>query len=280
MRLFQVLLVLLVTLTVSASSQTGNRYEIYAIEYARVPSPIPIAQIAVGSTSTDSVTMSYYFWYLKGDNGRKILVDAGFIKDSSTARIAVTGYERPDSALRRITVDPDDITDLIITHAHVDHLDGIDLFPKATIWMQKNEFGYLVGPAWQKGATHIGLEKRDVQKIVKANLDGRLTFISGDSLEIIPGIRVFTGSTHTFESQDLLVETKTGKVLLASDDSWFYVNVEELRSIPLALDQKAYVRQLQRMRSLVSSVDAIVPGHDSLVLSRFPRVAAGVVKIR
>ncbi len=274
------LLIPFVLLSVSAYSQTRNVYEVYAIEYAKSPSRIPVPEIAIGATSNDSVGMSYYVWYLKGDNGRKILVDTGFLKDSTTGRIAVVDYQRPDLALRRINVEPDEITDVIITHAHVDHIDGIDLFKNATIWMQKNEFAYFVGDAWQKNANHLGLTKRDVPKIIQANLDGRLVLYSGDSLEVIPGIRVFIGSKHTYESQDLLVETKSENVLLASDDSWFYVNVEGLYSIPLTFDQKSYIHQLKRMRSLVSSVDLIVPGHDPLVLSRFPRVADGVVKIR
>jgi len=275
------LLITLLTLAVSSTatvSQTRNTYEIYAIEYAKAPSPAPISQIAVGSTSRDSVNLWFYFWYLKGNNGSNILVDVGFIKDTLYQRMK--DYERPDLALRPLHVDPDSITDVIITHAHGDHIDGIDLFKKANVWMQRNEFTYFVVDAWQKGGNHLGLDKRDVEKIVRVNLEGRLHLVDGDSIEILPGIRAFIGSKHTFESQHLLVNTSKEPVLLASDDSWFYVNIDSLYSIPLTFDQPGYIRQLKRMRSLVPDINLIIPGHDAAVMSRFPKVADRIVRIR
>jgi glyoxylase-like metal-dependent hydrolase (beta-lactamase superfamily II) len=146
--------------------------------------------------------------------------------------------------------------------------------------MQKNDFAYFVGDAWQKGAYNVGLDKRDVPKIIQANLEGRLQLVNGDSLEIIPGIRVFIGSKHTYESQHLLVDTKAEKVLLASDNCWFYYNLNNLLSVPLTFDPQAYIRQLRRMKTLVSNIDLIIPGHDRSVFSKFTEVSKGVLRIR
>jgi glyoxylase-like metal-dependent hydrolase (beta-lactamase superfamily II) len=261
-------------------SQPLNVYDVYAIEYARNKSKTPASNIAIGGNSKDSVSFSYYFWYLNGDNGRKVLVDVGYVRDYSKPLGAGQFFVRPDSALQRINVNPDDITDIIITHPHSDHINGLPLFEKGTIWMQKNDYAYFVGDGWQKGAEHRGLNKGDVLKIVQANLDGRIQFVDGDSIEIIPGIIVFTGSKHTFESQHLLVNTKTEKVLLAADDSWFYYNLDNELSIPLVLNANAYMGQLKKMKTLVSNKDLIIPGHDPLVMSRFKKVAEGVVRIR
>lgn len=266
--------------TLVAITQAQDRYEVYAIEYGSSPTRTAIKKISPNATSNDSVTFADYFWYLKGDNGRHILVDAGFLPDTSRRTMRLKEYVRPDLALQRIHVNADEITDVIITHTHYDHIDGVDLFPKATLWMQKNDFTYFVGGAWQKGANHIGLDKGDVLKIVHANLEGRVQLIDGDSVEIIPGIRVFTGSKHTFESQHVLVTTKTERVLLASDDAWFYFNIEDLIPITLTFNPDSYAKALRRMRTLVPNADLIIPGHDSLVLSRFTPVAEGVVRIR
>ena len=146
--------------------------------------------------------------------------------------------------------------------------------------MQKNDFAYFVGDAWQKGASHTGLDKQDVPKIIQANLDGRLQLVNGDSIEIIPGIRVFTGSKHTYESQHLLLNSKTEMVLLPSDDCWFYCNLDHLLSVPLTSDAHAYVAQLRRMKTLVADPQLIIPGHDPLVISKFKEVSRGVVRIR
>jgi glyoxylase-like metal-dependent hydrolase (beta-lactamase superfamily II) len=260
-------------------SQPKNIYEVYAIEYFKPASTAPVSAIAIGSSSKDTISFSYYFWFLNGDNGRKVLVDVGFIQDYSKP-FKGTDYVRPDSALQRINIKTDEITDIIITHPHQDHINGLPLFPKGTIWMQRNDYTYFVGDGWQKGAENRGLNKGDVLKIVQANLDGRVQLVDGDNIEIIPGIRVFTGSKHTFESQHLVVNTKKEQVLLASDDSWFYINLEEELPISLNLDTAAYTTQLKKMKTLISNKDLIIPGHDPLVMSRFPKVAEGVVRIR
>ena len=154
------------------------------------------------------------------------------------------------------------------------------MFKKATVWMQRKDFVYFVADAWQKGAIRTGLDKPDVSRIIDVSLEGRLQLVNGDSVEIMPGIRAFTGSRHTYESQYLLVDAKAEKVLVASDDCWFYYNLEHLVSIPLTFDRTAYVNQLCRMRSLVSNVDLIIPGHDALVASKFKQVVPGVLRIR
>jgi glyoxylase-like metal-dependent hydrolase (beta-lactamase superfamily II) len=271
-------LILLVSIT--TLSQPLDTYEVYAIEYAAKKNQIPATKMVVGAAPTDSISLTYYIWFLKGDNGKKILVDVGFIKDSTKSNDYLQDYQRPDRALEKLNVKPDEITDIIITHPHGDHINGLNLFKNGTVWMQKNDFTYFVRDAWQKGGNNFGLDKKDVLKIVQANLDGKLHLVDGDSIEIIPGIRVFTGSRHTFESQHLLVNTKKDKVLLASDDCWYYYNLDNLLPVTLLFDPDAYVRGLRRMKTLVTDPRSIIPGHDSLVLTRFPAVAEGIVKIR
>jgi glyoxylase-like metal-dependent hydrolase (beta-lactamase superfamily II) len=275
-----ILITFLLTLVISLQAQDQNSYEVYAIEYASAARRAPVKTIALNATSNDSVTFSFYVWYLKGENGRRILIDTGFLPDSSRRMMPLKEYVRPDLALQRIHVNADEITDVIITHPHSDHIGGLGLFTRGTLWMQKNDYTYFVGDAWQKGANHAGLDKGDVLKTVQANLEGRLHLVDGDSVEIIPGIRVFTGSKHTFESQHVLVTTKLEKVLLASDDAWFCYNIDNLVPITLTFNPDAYAKGLRRMKTLVSNPDLIIPGHDSLVLSRFTRVADGIVRIR
>jgi glyoxylase-like metal-dependent hydrolase (beta-lactamase superfamily II) len=270
----------LVLLFGSSFSQTRNVYEIYAIEYAKMKSRSPASDIAIGGNSTDSVTGSFFIWFLNGDNGRKVLVDVGLVQDSAKPHGFLRDYERPDLALQRMNVNADDVTDVIVTHPHFDHIGGLPLFQKATVWMQKDDFAYFVGDAWQKGASHVGLDKQDVLNTIQANLDGRLQLVKGDSIEIIPGIRVFIGSKHTYESQHVLVDSRTDKVLLASDDCWYYYNLDHLLSVPLTFDAIAYVTQLRRMKTLVGDTQLIIPGHDALVLSKFRQVSPGVVRIR
>jgi glyoxylase-like metal-dependent hydrolase (beta-lactamase superfamily II) len=93
---------------------------------------------------------------------------------------------------------------------------------------------------------------------------------------------VFIGSKHTFENQYLLVNSnsKTNKILITSDAIWLYYNFDKLLTIPrYIIDPKAYVEAMKRMKTLVTNPDFIIPGHDDLVFSKFPKVAEWIVKI-
>jgi len=156
---------------------------------------------------------------LKG-NGKNILIDAGYLLDqtgtSAYNNYPINNYIRPDSALLSIGIKAKDITDIIITHTHFDHIGGIELFSSAQLWMQKDDYDYFVGAAWQKGNINQGFYKEDVKNIVAKNMEGKLTLIKGDNIELFPGIRAFIGSKHTWDSQYLLLATKTDKVIIAS----------------------------------------------------------------
>ncbi len=258
----------------AASAQTID--EVYALKIATAGT-VPVSAIAVGASSNDTVQICYMFWALKRSDGKTILVDAGFT--DTTAMMKISGYIRPNLALAKINVQPKDVTDIILTHPHRDHMDGIDLFPDAMVWMQKEDYNYFVGAAWQKGGSTIGFIKKDVSKLVQRNLDKKLTLVQGDNVEIMPGIRVFIGSKHTFESQFVQITTKNEVVVIASDNSWFYYNLENDLPIPMTLDSKGYIQNLKRMKGMVKDASFVLPGHDPLVFKRFPKVADDVVRI-
>lgn len=271
----------MISVAVNAWSQLQN-YEVYAIKFAAKATPLAVSALAEKGSEKDSVNLDFMVWLIKGKNGKNVLVDAGFLRDIEEAKdFGIINYVRPDSMLSKLALSAEDITDIIVSHPHWDHIDGIDLFPKAHIWMQKEDFNYFVSTAWQKEGINWGFDKRDVRKLIDLNLAGKLTLVDGDDKEIISGIVVYTGSRHTFNSQYVLVETGINKIILASDNIWIYYNLEHLR--PAAslgtFDTTAYIKSMQRMKTLASNVKYIIPGHDSRVFSIFPSISQGVVKI-
>lgn len=268
----------LLSTTIISNCQKNDEYQVFALRYLGSWKH-SVTEIAVGANSKDSVQGCGMVWFLKGVNGKNILVDTGWI---DSTKMEGLNFVRPDLLLRRINIYPDDITDIILTHPHHDHIGGINLFPKAKVWMQKDDFDYFVGEAWQENGFSKGFEKDDVRNIVEINLQGRLKLVKGDNIEIMPGIRVFIGSKHTFENQYLLVNSnsETNKILIASDAIWYYYNFNNLLPIPTyTFDPKAYVEAMKRMKTLVTNPDYIIPGHDDLVFTKFPKVTEGIVKI-
>jgi glyoxylase-like metal-dependent hydrolase (beta-lactamase superfamily II) len=252
-----------------------NVYDIYALEYRRGDWNPLVSEIAVGASAKDTLEGNFAIWLLQNKNGKHILVDAGFDTQKPDG-----GYVRPDSVLQKLNLQPGDITDIILTHPHWDHMGGIHLFPNAMVWMQEDDFNYFVGKAWQQHGFSDGFDKNDVPKLIQKNLDGKLTLVKGDSIEIMPGIRVFIGSKHTWESQYVLVNGTSGNTIIASDNIWFYANLEYLLPIPhYTFDPDGYVTQMKRMKTLVADSRLIIPGHDAVVFDNFPRVTDGVVKI-
>lgn len=271
----------LISLIVKA--QKNPTYKVYTVKFAESGYPFKIGDWALNGPKNVPVKIDFMVWLIKGENGRNILVDAGFLGDSEDAKeFKLKSYQRPDSALLKLGIKPGEITDIIVSHPHWDHIDGLSLFPKAKVWMQKLDYEFFVGSAWQKPGEAGGYAKRDVINTVNLNLAGRLKLIDGDDKEIIKGIKVYTGSKHTYNSQYVLVQTGKNRVVIASDNIWTYYSLQHL--VPPSqggtLDPAGYVKAMKRMKTLASDVKFIIPGHDGKQLEIFPKVADGVVEIR
>ncbi|MGN7889108.1 N-acyl homoserine lactonase family protein [Dyadobacter sp. 22481] len=268
----------------SANAQQNNAYEVFAIKFAGTDQPFYEGEWADGAPKDVPVPISFMFWVLKGSNGKNVLVDAGFLpeKVKEEAFFKIAGYIRPDSALLKVGLKAGDITDMIISHPHWDHIGGLGLFPNAQVWMQRLDFQGFVGTAWQKDGNKGGLAKEDVRSVVELNLVGKLNLIDGDNKEILPGIKVFTGSKHTYDSQYVLVNNGKENVIIASDNIWIYYSLDHLAppSPGGTHDPKGYVDAIRRMKTLVGDPKYILPGHDSRVFERFPSAVKGVAAIK
>jgi glyoxylase-like metal-dependent hydrolase (beta-lactamase superfamily II) len=249
-------------------SASGPEYSIEAIRYANSPGD-QVADLVIGAPKGEKVDTVYALWLIRG-GGRNILFDSGFHRERWFKEWTIKDYLRPDEAVRLAGVKPEEVTDVVISHAHWDHMGGIDLFPKAVVWIQRDEFHYYTQDAWQSGGDHGGIDPDDVQQLVRLNTEGRLRLVDGDNVEIFPGIRAYTGARHTFASQYLRVDG-TPPFVLASDSVYLYRNLAEHK--PSATfseaDYPANLLNQQRMIQLAGSPDRVVPGHDALQFQKF-----------
>ena len=256
-------------------------YEVYAIRYASIPD-FPVNALVSGADPARKLSIAMTVWLIRG-NGRNILVDSGFYRPQFFKSWKVEGFLKPSDAVAQAGVTPalkpEDITDVVITHMHWDHADGMDLFPRARIWLQKDEYAYYTGEAWQQPRTHGGIDPDDVLAVVRLNMEGRVGLVNGDAQEILPGITCYTGGKHTFQSQYVGVSTRAGIVILASDNMYLYENLEKHAPIAQTLDAASNLRAQDRMRQLAASPRLIVPGHDPAVFEKFPKVSDRAAKI-
>jgi glyoxylase-like metal-dependent hydrolase (beta-lactamase superfamily II) len=253
-------------------------YEVYAVSYGVIPD-FPVASLVAGADRSRRLDIQMMVWLLRGSDGRNVLVDTGFHREKFFKQFKVRDFVSPERAVERAGVKPEEITDIVLSHMHWDHADGLDLFPKARVWVQRDEFVYYTSAAWQPAGNHGGIEPEDVQVIVRLNTEGRVGLIDGDDAEPIKGIKVYTGGRHTYASQYAGVMTKSGTVVVASDNLYLYENLEKHAPVAQTFDAASNLRAQDRMRQIASALRLIVPGHDPAVFVRFPKPGGGVAKI-
>jgi glyoxylase-like metal-dependent hydrolase (beta-lactamase superfamily II) len=263
----------------STKFASSPSYEVYAVRFGTLPQ-FPVANLVAGGDKDKKLDIPVMVWVLKGADGRVVLVDSGFYQEKFVTRWKVQNFTTPAAAVSKLGIRADQVSDIILTHIHWDHADGADLFPSATVWIQKDEYTYYTGEAWQDSTRRgAGADADVMSKLVTRNMHGELRFVDGDNQTILPGITCYTGGRHTYASQYVTVETAKGPIVLASDNVYLYENLSSHAPIAQTLDAAANLKAQDRMRTLAEKSNVIVPGHDPAVFTRFPAVTDGIVQI-
>ncbi len=277
--LFALLAGLVITACSHPASQRAavpSNSEVYALRYGTLRN-FPVASLVAGADTSRRMDIALMIWLIRRSDGRNVLMDAGFYRDKFMTRWKPADYIKPSDAVRLVGLRPEDITDIIVSHVHWDHLDGADLFPNARVWLQRDEYTHHVNGTGRP--LDRAIDSLDAAMLLGINRAGRVRLAEGDDQEIMPGIRVYTGGKHTFASQFATVQTAKGTVVLASDNMYLYENFTKHAAIAQTLDPASNLRAQARMGQLASSPRLIVPGHDPLVFVRFPSPGRGVAKI-
>jgi len=257
----------------------ADKYEVYAVRFATIAN-FPVASLVAGADRARRMDIAMMIWVLKGNDGRVAVVDSGFHRDQYFKQYTVRDFVKPSDAIAPLGITADKVTDLVISHMHWDHAGGIDLFPNARVWIQKDEYEYYTSDAWQSQRTHGGIDPEDVLEIVRRNTQGRVSFVRGDDETSISGVTFGIGGKHTWQSQFVTATTpKNTTVVLASDNMYLYENLETHEPISQTLDAESNLRTQDRMKSLASEVRLLIPGHDPAVFDRFPKVTERIVRI-
>jgi glyoxylase-like metal-dependent hydrolase (beta-lactamase superfamily II) len=241
-------------------------YQLYAIRYAMREARRRDHFIG-GDPHDGPMPMDYFAWVALSD-GRAVVVDTGFTAEVA-ARRGRTFLRCPVETLRRIGVDPGEVSDVVLTHLHYDHVGNFDRFPKARFHLREPELHYATGRYMRHKQLSHSFEVEDVVGIVRMNYAGRVVFHDGVT-EPWPGIRLHPTGGHSAGLQFVSVATARGRVVLASDVTHFYENMESGRPFTTAFHVGEMLEGFCRLREIAESPDHIIPGHDPLVMQRYP----------
>ena len=249
--------------------QPDSIYEIYAIRYAHHDRPA--SENFIGGVPHDAhdgpMPLDYFVWAIKGPGGA-IVVDTGFDAKVGAARRRAH-LRCPGDGLQAIGIAPDAVKDVIVTHMHYDHCGNHHLFERARFHLQDREMTHATGRCVCHPSLAQPFEVEDAVQMVRRVYAGNVRFHDGDDA-IAPGITVHHVGGHTMGLQMVRVHTARGWVVLASDASHLYANMETGRCFPIVHDTLAMLEGHRRAYALASSPAHVVPGHDPLVMERYP----------
>jgi len=223
-------------------------------------------------SKSETLTIPFLMFYIHVGR-RHILADTGVGPPETTLPhhhpMTQTPEQRPAAALARLGVRPEEIDTVINTHLHWDHCTNNDLFPNATIYVQRAELQYAIAPLPLHAWAYDSIEFENGEPLLPPFLRARLTLLEGD-LEIAPGVSVLLTPGHTPGSQSVVVKGEKKAYVLAGDNVPLYDNLPG-RDTPhftpngIHVDLEAYYRSFRRIEAVGGE---ILPSHDSRVLDR------------
>lgn len=242
-------------------------FEVYAVRYARHSERRATENFIGGDPHDEYMPLDYFVWAVKGPAGT-FIVNSGF--DAATAQARRREFIRcPGEGLRLIGIEPGQVRDVIVTHMHYDHIGNPDLFPQATYHLQDAEMQYCTGRCACHRVISDVYDVETVTAMVRKVYKQRVSFHDGVA-ELAPGLSVHRVGGHTRGLQVVRVFTRRGWMVLASDASHLYANMQQERPFPVVDSIPDMLAGYQTLRRLADAPGNIIPGHDPLVISQYP----------
>jgi glyoxylase-like metal-dependent hydrolase (beta-lactamase superfamily II) len=214
------------------------------------------------------LNIDYYFWVIRDARG-VYLVDTGFAPEAGDRR-GRAHYTTPAEALPGLGIAPEDVTAIVITHAHWDHTGNVGQFPRAQLVMTEAEYAFWTSPLAARKQFAAHSEPQEIALLRQAREEDRLTLFTWQHT-LAPGIELLEVGGHTPGQLIASVATpEGGTAVLASDALHFYEEVERDRPFAILADLPAMYRAYDTLAQLATQPGTrLVAGHDPLVRTRF-----------
>jgi glyoxylase-like metal-dependent hydrolase (beta-lactamase superfamily II) len=220
--------------------------------------------------------IDYYFWVIRDGRG-VFLVDSGFAPEVGDRRRRVH-FTTPAEALPGLGIAPEDVTAIVITHAHWDHTGNVRQFPRAQVVMTEAEYDFWTSPIADREQFAAHREPEEIALLRRAREQDRLTLFTGQHT-LAPGVELIEVGGHTPGQLIAAVTTGNGgAAVLASDALHFYEEVERDRPFAILADLPAMYRAYDTLAQLAAQPGThLVAGHDPAVRARFAPYAPAPV---
>jgi N-acyl homoserine lactone hydrolase len=152
-------------------------------------------------------------------------------------------------AMRDLGVDPNEVKDVILTHLHFDHAEGMAAWPMRRTYVHRIE------------------TEAPYAQVVSGMLEmANLEILDGEEGEIEPGLRWILTPGHSDGLITLLVDTDEGLVAIASDCVGPLPEYFEAMELPedFGPEREELLAQWRRIRELEPHM--VIPGHNPPVV--------------
>lgn len=184
-----------------------------------------------------------------------LLVDTG--PDAEEAKrqgftVRATSRSTLVEAVRAVGFAVEDVTRIVHTHLHYDHVQNDHLFPYAQVFVNRRELPHA---ASRPDRFYLDVADTPVEQLATRAPD-RWVLLEGDT-ELTPGVRVLHTGGHSPGHQSVLVDTKEGTVCISGDITPLAGNAD----VPPAAcpDRAAWARFVARV---ASEGWTLLPSHD------------------
>lgn len=257
----------------TASARAGAKpepFELFALRYANHTGR-QVWDNAIGGDPHEAGSDLDYFIWVARRSDRNFVIDTGFDTEQAVARKRDL-IRKPHEALALIGIDAAKVDEVILSHLHYDHAGTLGDFPRACFHVQDAEVAYATGRCMCHGFLRHPFHVEDVVSFVRHVYAGRVAFHDG-TVELADGLTLHRTGGHSGGLQVVRVWTKRGWVVVASDASHLYMNMNRGLPFPAVHDAGAMMEGFRIIHELADSPAHVVPGHDPLVMAIYPPVS-------
>lgn len=240
-------------------------YEVIAVRYASyfAPKSVFFHNFHLYEEEDAELELHFYFWILRAGD-EVILVDTGCEPEEGRRRGDVVSD--PIELLRGIGIAPRDVSTVLVSHCHYDHIGNLREFPDAEVVLPRTELDFWRTPFSRRRHFAAYTDPRALAHLY--GIEDRLRTIAGE-VEPLPGVRSIEVGGHSPGQTMFLVETDSAPVLLTSDAVHFESELDDDRPFAVLYDLPGTYRAYDRVRELAGAGATVVSGHDPAVGERF-----------